>query len=184
MNKVIISVIGPDKPGIIASIAKALFESGCNIENVSQTILQGEFSGIFIASMDQEVSTAVLQSDLRGKIAPLGQHVHVKQLGQSIKDPVFEGSEPFVITTRGPDRLGLVAYIAGVIARFGVNVTNLQAIFKGGDDPLNNMMIYEVDIPRTADTREFGCALRRQASELGLDISIQHRKVFESINRV
>ena len=45
MNKVVISVLGQDRPGIIARVSKALFLMNCNIENVSQTIIQAEFSG-------------------------------------------------------------------------------------------------------------------------------------------
>jgi len=51
MNKVILSILGHDRPGIIAAVSKILFEQNCNIENVSQTILQFEFAGIFIVSM-------------------------------------------------------------------------------------------------------------------------------------
>ena len=55
MHKVIVSVLGPDRPGIIATVSQILFEQGCNIENVSQTILQKEFSGIFIATLSPDM---------------------------------------------------------------------------------------------------------------------------------
>lgn len=48
MNKFVLSVIGKDKPGILAKISTILFTHGCNIEDVSQTILQSEFASIFI----------------------------------------------------------------------------------------------------------------------------------------
>ncbi len=48
MNKFVLSVIGKDKPGILAKISTILFTHGCNIEDVSQTILQTEFASIFI----------------------------------------------------------------------------------------------------------------------------------------
>ena len=48
MNKFVLSVIGKDKPGILAKISTILFAHGCNIEDVSQTILQTEFASIFI----------------------------------------------------------------------------------------------------------------------------------------
>jgi glycine cleavage system transcriptional repressor len=95
-----------------------------------------------------------------------------------------ESGEPFVITTRGPDRKGIVSGITGVIAQHKINVTNLQAVFKGGDDPNRNIMIYEVEIPPSADTSQMESDLRRKAESLGQHISIQHRKVFEAINRV
>ena len=184
MHRVIISVLGPDRPGIIAAVARILFDNGCNIENVSQTILQNEFSGIFIVTVPQEPGTGKLGDRLRHGLAPLRQHVFVKPL--SDEAPAFDGgaSEPFVITTRGPDQKGLVARITEVIARHGVNVTNLQAVFKGGDDPGDNIMIYEVDVPPETDTEKLQQDLRARAEELGLTISIQHRRIFETIHRV
>jgi len=89
-----------------------------------------------------------------------------------------------VITTQGPDQKGLVARITAIIARHGVNVTNLQAVFKGGDDPENNIMIYEVDIPRSIDKEALYKDLREKAEVLSLTLNIQHRKIFEEMNRI
>ncbi len=50
MKKIIISVLGHDRPGIIAAVSEVLFRNGCNMEDVSQSILQTEFAGVFIAS--------------------------------------------------------------------------------------------------------------------------------------
>lgn len=184
MNKAVISVLGPDRPGIIAAVTRMLFEKSCNIENVSQTILQSEFSGIFIVALPAEQSLSDLHGYLEEGLAPLNHHVFVKPL--EVGGAVFTigRSEPFVITTKGPDRKGLVAAITEIIARYGVNVTNLQAVFKGGDDPNSNIMIYEVDIPTDTDQLELYADLRAKATELSLQISIQHRNIFEAINRI
>jgi glycine cleavage system transcriptional repressor len=184
MNKVIISVLGPDRPGIIAAVARVLFMKGCNIENVSQTILQSEFSGIFIVALPEDQPAAELTRRLEEELDPLSLHVFVKSLEPGGPAFMLERSEPFVITTKGPDRKGLVAAITEIIARYGVNVTNLQAVFKGGSDPNNNIMIYEVDIPAGIDQQAFYDDLRSKALELQLDISIQHRNIFEAINRI
>ena len=48
MKKYIITILGRDQPGIIAAVSQVLFEQDFNIEDVRQTILQSEFSGIFI----------------------------------------------------------------------------------------------------------------------------------------
>ena len=89
-----------------------------------------------------------------------------------------------MITTKGPDRKGLVAAVSAAIARYGVNITNLQAVFKGGAEPGRNIMIYEVDIPADTDQKAFCCELRETAESLDLNISIQHRNIFETINRI
>ena len=55
MEKVVISVLGRDRPGIVATVSRTLSESGCNIEDISQTTLQNEFAGIFIATLPQNL---------------------------------------------------------------------------------------------------------------------------------
>ena len=183
MEKVIISVLGPDKPGILAAISKSLLSQNCNVENVSQTSLQSEFAGIFIISKPKELSTDKIKSHLNETLAPLELHVHVKDLELKDKDSI-PPTEPFVITTGGPDRKGLVAEITAMIASYGVNISNLQAVFKGGADPKDNIMIYEVDVPADIDQQALSGDLKDTADRLGLDISIQHRNIFEAINRI
>lgn len=183
MKKTIVSVIGHDRPGIIATVSAVLFQNGCNIEDVSQTILQTEFAGIFIASRPDALSLDRMTECLRDKLDPIGLAVMLRDMEEAgVWEP--PPSEPFVITTLGPDRLGLVARITELLAGFGVNISNLKAVFRGGDNPHSNTMIYEVDIPATVDQNIFREALRERGVELGLEISLQHREIFEAINRV
>jgi len=166
-------------------LANILFEKNCNIENVSQTILQSEFAGIFIAAIPDTLSAESLREHLEQGLEPVNLYAHIKPVGQpeTVEDFMTD-AEPFVITTRGPDRKGLVAEVTQIIARYGVNVTNLQAVFRGGDDPNKNIMIYEVDIPVLIEQQSLYADLREKAAELGLTISIQHRNIFEAINRI
>jgi len=184
MEKAILSVLGHDRPGIVAAVAGILFEQNCNIENVSETILQTEFVGSFIVTMPQDLLIDDLYEILVESLAPMDMHVHIEPLSK--KEAVFASveTEPFVITAKGPDRKGLVAGISKIIADYGVNITNLQAVFKGGDEPGDNIMIYEVDIPTAIDQQALMCDLREKAESMALNISIQHRNIFEAINRI
>lgn len=184
MDKVVISILGTDRPGIVAAVSSVLMRHRCNVEDVSQTILQGEFVGILIASVPAGTTLETLREELNQSLDPLGLHVLIKGLNSSEPPPGPRDSEPFVVVTIGPDRLGLVAGITGVMAFFGVNITHLKAAFRGGDDPHSNTMIYEVDVPLSIDRRAFMGELRRKADSLGLDLSMQHRDVFEAINRI
>jgi glycine cleavage system transcriptional repressor len=184
MKKVIISVLGKDRPGIIAAVTRVLFEKNCNIENVSQTILQTEFSGIFIISMPDDFTQDSLIDALKAGTSHMNMHFHVRDLeGLEDKTP-SPNTESFIITTKGPDQKGLVARVTEILARYGVNVTDLQAVFKGGNDPGDNIMIYEVEIPEDIDQQSLRQDLRDKAKELMLDISIQHKRIFEAINRI
>ncbi len=183
MDKTVIAVLGCDRPGIISIVSRVLFEQGCNIEDVSQTILQTEFVGTFIAKKPDAVSDESLLAALQERLKALGLLVVLKPMGEGGEwNP--PASEPFVITTVGPDRPGLVAGITEVLAHHRVNITNLKAVFRGGRNPEDNVMCYEVDVPLAADHHSFRSALYERARELGLEVSLQHRDIFEQIHRI
>jgi glycine cleavage system transcriptional repressor len=184
MYKAILSILGQDRPGIVAAVSKVLFEQNCNIENVSQTTLQFVFAGIFIVSMPGDLPIDSLHKSLNAKMAPLGLDVHITLLNPDAAPLLPPPGEAYIITTQGPDRKGLVAGISEVIARFGGNITNLQAVFKGGDDPGANIMIYEVDVPPQTDQQALNRELKKRANELRLEIDIQHRNIFEAMHRI
>ncbi len=184
MKKVIISVLGQDRPGIIAAIARILFENDGNIENVSQTSLQSEFAGIFIVAIPDILAQADLEQRMAAALDGMDLQVHIKPVEARHEADAPPTVESFIITTRGPDQKGLVARVTEVIARHNVNVTNCQAVFKGGDDPNSNIMIYEVDIPPETDQQELFKAIRQKGIELNLQVSIQHRDIFETLNRI
>ena len=125
-----------------------------------------------------------LEGKMTDILNPMGLQVHVKPM-----EPRHEAvnglmGESFVITTRGPDQKGLVARVTEIIAAHQVNITNCQAVFKGGDDPNSNIMIYEVDIPPRADQQALFQDLREKGAELNLQVSIQHRDIFMTLNRI
>lgn len=182
MSKIAVFVIGPDRPGIIAAAAQVLFEQGCNLEDVSQTSLQGQFVGIFVASPPSGGPEALPRA-LRGRLQPLGLFVHLGAVGGAGGQAPARG-EPFVITTVGPDRPGLIAGIAGLLAQFGANITNLKAITRGAGARQEYVTFYEVDVPAEADRQAFRAGLLARAAELGLDVNLQHREIFEQIHRV
>ncbi len=56
-ERAVITVNGIDHPGIIAAITKALADQDVNIEDLSQTIVQGLFTMILIADVtDHDLS--------------------------------------------------------------------------------------------------------------------------------
>jgi glycine cleavage system transcriptional repressor len=78
----------------------------------------------------------------------------------------------------------LVAKITALFAEHNINVTQLQAAFRGGVDPDKNIMIYEVDIPLDIDQKALQQALQEKGKMLNLQINIQHKSIFEAINRI
>lgn len=72
--KAIVTVIGKDKPGIIAKVSTALAENSVNIEDISQTIMQGSFTMLMLC--DLSGSTLKIK-ELGGLLNALGEEIGV-----------------------------------------------------------------------------------------------------------
>ncbi|MCH5165349.1 MAG: ACT domain-containing protein [Clostridiales bacterium] len=77
--KVVVSVIGKDRTGIIAAVAGALAERNINIEDISQTIMQNNFVMIMLVDVENSsVQLDKLGEDLQRSVEHLGVTVHVQ----------------------------------------------------------------------------------------------------------
>lgn len=78
-NKVIITVLGQDKVGIIAGISAILAENGVNILDISQTILQDIFTMVMLCDITKcSIEFGALKAGLEGKGEELGVQVQVQ----------------------------------------------------------------------------------------------------------
>ena len=67
--RAIVTVLGQDKVGIIASVCTLLAENNVNILDISQTILQGAFTMVMAVDLD---ASRVSVGELREKLETLG----------------------------------------------------------------------------------------------------------------
>jgi ACT domain-containing protein len=70
----IITVVGSDKVGIIARVSAFLAERNINIEDISQTILSGNF--VMMMMVDLSSSTGALEA-VKKELALLGDSLNV-----------------------------------------------------------------------------------------------------------
>ena len=77
--KAIVTVIGKDKPGIIAAVSGLLARHGINIEDISQTVLHGNFTMVMLVSLDGEaLGVAGLAALTAPLAAEVGVEIHVQ----------------------------------------------------------------------------------------------------------
>ena len=53
--KTVLSVLGKDRKGIVATIATTLYESGANIDDIQQTLLGDIFSMTMLVTVDESI---------------------------------------------------------------------------------------------------------------------------------
>lgn len=183
MQKFVLSVIGKDKPGILANISTILFEHGCNIEDVSQTILQTEFASIFIVLNPESRPLGEIGQALNQSLDSMELSAHLRPMTAATTGKVGS-AQPFVITTKGADKPGTISAVTTAIASLSCNVTNFRAIITQESGADEMIMIFEVDMPQAVDHRRLRQVMQDACSAFGLDVSVQHRDIFETIHRI
>jgi ACT domain-containing protein len=74
-NRIVITVIGPDRVGIIAAVSNILAENSVNILDISQTIMQEFFVMVLVADMAGSKTDLV---SLKEALANKGEDLQVR----------------------------------------------------------------------------------------------------------
>lgn len=74
-NRIIVTVLGPDRVGIIAGVAQVLAANNINILDISQTILQEFLAMVMVADMS---GSRVDLLTLKEKLAEKGREIGVR----------------------------------------------------------------------------------------------------------
>lgn len=72
--KLVITVVGVDRVGIIAGVANVLAEKNVNIVSINQTIMDGFFNMIMMTEADD----SIVLEDVQGALTKLGQDLGVE----------------------------------------------------------------------------------------------------------
>lgn len=78
-NRAIITVLGSDRPGIVASVTGELADREANILDISQTILQGTFTMTMLVDLGDSVDFSELKGALDGLSERLGVQITLQR---------------------------------------------------------------------------------------------------------
>ena len=160
MNELAITVIGPDRTGIIAEVSGALAGVGANLSDSTMTRLRGHFAMTLIC-------TGPTAGDVEKALAPLGDLISTVRVVEPETDAEVAG-EPYLVSVHGADRLGIVAAVTRVVAAAGGNITDLSTRLTG---PLY-VLIAEVDVPPGV-AGDLAARLAEAADELGVEVTLR-----------
>ena len=164
-NLVAVTVVGVDRPGIVASICQVLYEKGCNLEDVSSTILRGHFSMMLLVHIPDSTQAEELERDLQSTGDDLGLSVTVR----SVEETTSQIPTPtHMVSVYGADKPGIVFKVAETLARLGANITDLTSRVIGEANAPVYAVMLEVAFPEGTDP-ETVLSLR---DELDLDVSV------------
>lgn len=159
-----ITVLGHDRPGIIAETTGILAGLGLNLEDSTMTLLRGHFAMMLIsegAASADELESALAPLTADGSLSVSVREVPQEQVGQ------VEGSS-WVVTVHGGDRPGIVSSVVTEVAAVGGNITDLTTRLAGD----LYLLVAEVDFPSAVDVESMRTTLREVGDRLGVGVSL------------
>jgi glycine cleavage system regulatory protein len=167
-SSIIMTIIGPDRPGLVQSVAEAIRRHGGNWLESRMSRLGGHFAGILRVQIPSELAEG-LARELQG-LRTSGLQV---LLATEPAAPETSASTRLRIDLVGQDRPGIVHEIARTLAASGVNVEELstecasaamsgEVLFKA---------IAQVRLPSHCDPAGLRGQLEKLADDLIVDLT-------------
>lgn len=159
-----ITVLGHDRPGIIAETTDKLAALGLNIEDSTMTLLRGHFSMMLVCAGD------VSAADIEGALWPLTTDgrldVTVREVPSDVAPPTAPG---WVLTVHGGDRPGIVSSVVAEVAKVRGNITDLATRLSGD----LYLLVAEIDLPADVDVPGLESAIESVCAELGVTATLR-----------
>lgn len=170
-NYALLSAVGKDKPGIVASVSAVLFEAGCNIEDSTMARLGGDFAIMLMLRLPEGFTSQQLAERLAGVRQHAQLTVQVADLRPEEAEPQPETPKHLVLVY-GSDKPGIVSRLTALLAERNVNITNLRTHVIQRPEPLYVMTI-EVELPPFIDQAELQKPLQAVAKEIGVQVDVK-----------
>lgn len=159
----VLSALGPDRPGLVADTTRFLMDHGLNVEDSRAVVLGGEFGLMILASGPD---TAV-----RGSIAEISRLEQATELHFLYRPTVSpeqhrkDHALPYRVEANAMDHEGIVQAVTNALYQAGINIVALETEVR--EAPVTGTPLFslvaQVDLPATVSAD----AVRKSLSEIG-----------------
>jgi len=178
MTDLVLTLIGPDRPGLVEAVAEVVAAHGGNWLESRMAHLAGKFAGILRIEVSAD-KAAALQAALAALDSRGLKVVGEPASGAGGASGTGGASEPASGRTLdlelvGLDRPGIVREISQLLANSGANVEELSTDRTSA--PMSGEMLFQakarVRLPSDADLAHLRASLERLASDLMIEVRL------------
>ena len=121
-----LTLVGEDRPGIVARVTTTLTEAGCNLGEASMIRLGGNFTIMLM------ICGSLTAQELERLLAPVAAELHLRLHVDPASGGLHHHLVPNIqVRVMGADRAGIVAAVTTALARTGFNILDLQSDVAG-----------------------------------------------------
>jgi len=171
----ILSVLVPDRKGIIHTIVDTLKNLDVQHHEISQTVVHGTFTIALVVSVPAGGSVDSLQDEL---VNALGEQAHVSVL--EFVDATASEVDRYILTAIGKSDSGSIRALTDVIQQRGGNFTDFSSRVVADQVRL----VAEVELPTDVDLTQLQTDLKHTTADGSLEVRLQHQKLFTATNEV
>ena len=169
---VVLTVVGPDRPGLVGSLSEILAAHGANWLESRMARLAGQFAGVLLASVPEANADALL-SHLQ-ELDSEGLRLIVQRSG---KEPPVRPHRMLHLELVGQDHPGIVHDISQALGSRRINIEELtthcsSASMAGGTLFHASVRLH---VPEDVATEELREILEGLANELMVDITLDEQ---------
>ncbi len=174
MKQSMLTVVGKDQSGIVANVTKVLFKEGCNLEDVSMTILEGQFAMILIMSR-AESKVPKIKKNLQAFTDARKLSFFWKDLKSVAKrgNKHERGSTSYLISAVSKDKTGIVYKTSNLLATLKLNITDLNSHIVGKGKKSIYALLLEVDIPKNYRLNRLEKSLKALGKKMRIDYQVK-----------
>jgi glycine cleavage system transcriptional repressor len=122
-NQMLVTVVGEDKPGIVARLTEVFVKHGANLEESRMSILGGEFAAIVLITLPEGRLDGLKQELSRLTNETL---VITTKTTQPLDPNRFAGYSSYEISLNGADHEGIVHKVSGFLRDRSINIQSLD----------------------------------------------------------
>jgi glycine cleavage system transcriptional repressor len=166
-----VSVVGRDRPGIVAALAEVLLRHGVNIEDSRMTILRGHLAMTLVVATPEEADAGRVGDELQAVRERLGlESVSLAEVEALEPDP--DAGPSHIVSIYGVDHPGIVHAVSSALAERGWNITDLETrLTSGGEAGPLYAMVMEVALTGGASTEQLEHALAPVAAAERVEVT-------------
>jgi glycine cleavage system transcriptional repressor len=172
MSHFALTIIGRDRPGIVARVTEILYNLGCNIADSSCTILGGQFAMILILSHPEFTS----RESFGGAFDALekdGLSVFLRTLQSGGETASKITGELCLISVYGSDKPGIVYPVVKELGDRQINITDLNTKLVGSPERPVYVMMIEAELPPGTELDEIAAIMAKLKEKLQVDITVR-----------
>ena len=126
MSSILISFIGPDRPGLLADVSHMLSEKGGNISDTTLAVLGGDAELTMIYDLPKGLSLADIEAELKKNPKLSTGELSVKPHERKVA-PGPSSRITHRIILAGKDQKGLLAELTKVMNDHGANIVRMNS---------------------------------------------------------